>query len=46
MWRLIHAQSRMLDKWADGDEAVKQQLWRDLHKAGDEAREALERSRK
>lgn len=27
----LKAQRRMLDKWADGDDAVKNQLWRDLH---------------
>jgi hypothetical protein len=32
---LIRAQRRMLDRWAEGDEAVRQRLWRDLHTAGD-----------
>lgn len=36
------AQSRMLQKWADGDAAVKNQLWRDLHSLEDGARALLE----
>lgn len=41
-WALVHAQGRMLDGWAEGDDAAKRQLWRDLHRKGDELREALE----
>lgn len=37
----VKAQSRMLDKWAEGDEAVKQSLWRDLHNCEEAGRAAL-----
>lgn len=37
----VHAQSRMLDRWADGDEKVKGELWISLHKCELAAREAL-----
>ncbi len=33
--------SRMLDRWADGDEAVKQQLWHELHEMELGARDLL-----
>jgi hypothetical protein len=33
---LLRAQQRMLDRWSEGDEAVRQQLWRDLHQCGDD----------
>lgn len=41
-WRLVHAQGRMLDRWAEADDAVKRSLWRDLHDAGDHLRDLLE----
>lgn len=31
LWKYRSAQRRMLDKWADGDNAVKTELWRSLH---------------
>lgn len=31
LWKYRSAQRRMLDKWADGDNAVKTELWRGLH---------------
>jgi hypothetical protein len=34
---LVIAAGRMLDGWAEGDAAVKQQLWRALHQAADDA---------
>ena len=40
-WALVYAQGRMLDRWADGDEKVREGLWRNLHAAGDALREAL-----
>lgn len=40
------AQSRMLNKWADGDQAVKDRLWRDLHSKEDQWRDALENHNK
>ena len=36
------AQSRMRDHWAEGDEAVKQALWRELHECEAAAREVLQ----
>jgi len=39
--KYLLAQSRMLDNWADGDDAVKAELWRSLHSLEDEARETL-----
>ena len=33
--RLVHAADRMRDRWADGDDQVKQDLWRGLHTATD-----------
>ncbi len=41
----LRAQSRMLDDWAEGDEAVKQSLWRALHDCELPAREILDRVR-
>ncbi|HEY5989210.1 MAG TPA: hypothetical protein VIV12_22945 [Streptosporangiaceae bacterium] len=35
---LMVAADRMRDRWAEGDEQVKQQLWRDLHTRADEFR--------
>lgn len=37
----LKAQRRMLDKWADGDENVKRDLWRDLHACEVAAESAL-----
>lgn len=37
----VRAQGRMLDKWADGDDAVKTGLWRELHACEETARAAL-----
>ena len=39
------AQSRMRDKWAEGDDAVKNDLWRNLHALEDGARDLLARLR-
>ena len=38
----IVAQSRMLDNWSEGDEAVKRTLWRNLHELEHGARELLD----
>jgi hypothetical protein len=38
----VKAQSRMLEKWADGDENVKRDLWRDLHACENAGRAVLE----
>lgn len=38
----VKAQSRMLEKWADGDENVKQDLWRNLHACEQAGRAALD----
>lgn len=40
-WVLVRAQGKMLDKWSEGDGAVKHDLWKALQKAGDELREYL-----
>lgn len=40
-WGLVRAQGRMVDKWSEGDEAVKNDLWKALHTAGNELREYL-----
>lgn len=40
--QFLHAQERMLNKWAECDEAGKTQLWRDLHAKADAARLALD----
>lgn len=39
----MKAQRRMLNRWSEGDEAVKQQLWRDLHACEAIAVDALAR---
>ena len=36
---LVVAAGRMLDGWAEGDDAVKQHLWQQLHAAADQADE-------
>lgn len=41
-WRLVRDQSRMLDRWAEADEHVRLDLWRNLHRSGDRLRDALE----
>ena len=38
----VLAQSRMSERWAESDKAVKHQLWRDLHVCEALGREALE----
>lgn len=42
LWALIYAQGRMIDRWSDGDDAVKKELWGELHSKGAQAREYLE----
>lgn len=37
----LTAQSRMADRWADGDPALKSELWRDLHACENPARAIL-----
>ena len=37
----LKAQCRMRDKWAEGDEKVKDDLWQRLHACEDPARAAL-----
>lgn len=41
---MIYHQSRMLEKWADGDDNVKNGLWKNLHDSGNKAREYLDSS--
>lgn len=41
----VRAQGRMLDRWAEGDDAVKKSLWRGLHACEDAGRAALEAHR-
>ncbi len=36
------AQRRMLERWADGDEAVRRELWQDLHACEELANAVLE----
>jgi hypothetical protein len=38
---LLVAADRMRDRWAEGDDASKQHLWRDLHTKADEFRETM-----
>ena len=38
---LVAHQQRMLDKWADGDDNVKNDLWKNLHNSGNSAKEYL-----
>jgi hypothetical protein len=38
----VYAQSRMLERWADGDGNVKRGLWQALHACEGPAREAME----
>jgi hypothetical protein len=39
---LLHAQGKMLDKWSDGDDNVKNGLWKNLHDKGDAVRLILD----
>lgn len=39
--QLVLAQGRMLEGYADGDDAVKRDLWRNLHSNGSACREVL-----
>lgn len=34
---LLTARDRMSERWADGDDAVKRELWRDLHTCDEES---------
>ena len=38
---LVYHQQRMLEKWADGDDNVKNTLWKNLHNSGTKAKECL-----
>jgi hypothetical protein len=40
---MVYHQSRMLDKWADGDENVKNDLWKNLHSCGSECFDHLDK---
>jgi hypothetical protein len=43
LWDLVHAVGRLLDdKYSDGDELTRQNLWSDMHKTADLAREYLQ----
>jgi hypothetical protein len=43
LWALVHAVGRLLDdKYSEGDAAVRNQLWKDMHNTGDAAREYLQ----
>lgn len=39
--QLVLAQGKMRDNYAEGDDSVKNGLWRDLHEKGDACREVL-----
>jgi predicted metal-dependent hydrolase len=41
LMQYVVAQSRMRDRWAEGDDAVKATLWRDLHSCEEAGRAAL-----
>lgn len=42
LWKLVRAVGRLLDdKYSEGDEAVRNQLWKDMHRAAGNAREYL-----
>lgn len=41
-WQLVYAAGRMSDGWAEGDDAVRKTLWRNLHASADVLRETLE----
>ena len=38
----VKAQSRMADRWSEGDKAVKRELWQKLHNCEEGGRAALE----
>jgi hypothetical protein len=38
----VYAQSRMLEKWAEGNDVLRRDLWRNLHDCEDAGRAALE----
>jgi len=40
--KYVKAQVNMLNKWAEGDDAVKNDLWKRLHECEPDAMEALE----
>lgn len=40
--RYVLAQSRMLERWSEGDSTVKERLWRELHACEEEARKLLQ----
>ena len=43
LWNLVHAVGRLLDdKYSEGDELVRNELWRAMHRSGDQAREYLQ----
>jgi hypothetical protein len=43
LWRLVRATGRLLDdKYAEGDAAVRKELWTAMHRISDEAREYLQ----
>ena len=42
LWDYRNAQRRMRDKWAEGDENVKQTLWHNLHACEEKASAALD----
>lgn len=45
LWALVYAVGRLLDdKYSEGDEKVRNQLWTDMHRTGDKAREYLQNS--
>lgn len=42
LWAYVRAAGRMRDRWSEGDQKVKDQLWKDLHSLEDKARGLLE----
>ena len=40
-WELVKAQGRMLEHWAESDDAGKRDLWQELHRCGDDLRAIL-----
>lgn len=43
LWALVRAVGRLLDdKYSEGDEKVRNQLWKDMHTTADKARSYLE----
>ena len=43
LWDYRSAQRRMLDKWAEGDDNVRRDLWQNLHKCESAADSAIAR---